>query len=182
MATRKSVAATMARAKALLAEEAATKRKKIQISAPAVAAASDRAAEQVAGSVAVAPIATNKIDAATRDNSDAAVQARDTESLHFLASHVDGFSRIRDADGMPLPHVAARIDDTSVMDLLVCLGCSLHGQDARGGTAVLEAADAGSFSALNGSCERESRVVRHAPTHAATRRCTWLLERAICTC
>ena len=138
----------MARAKALLAEEAATKRKKIQISAPAVAAASDRAAEQVAGSGAVAPIASNKIDAATRDKAVAAVQARDTESLHFLASHVDGFSRIRDADGMPLLHVAARIDDTSVMDLLVCLGCSLHGQDARGGTAVLEAADAGSFSAL----------------------------------
>ena len=53
-----------------------------------------------------------------------------------------------DADGMPLLHHAARYESSEVLDALKELGCSVSCLDGRGGTAVLEAADAGSLLAL----------------------------------
>ena len=66
--------------------------------------------------------AVDAVDAATRDQVLAAISSGDSDALRFLAAHVDGFAGLRDTEGMPLLHVAARAGDAGVMDLLVCLG------------------------------------------------------------
>ena len=77
-----------------------------------------------------------------------AVRSGDMEQIRFLSTHVDGFTKIRDSEGMPLLHVATSVDRCDIMELLVALGCDLNGLDDRGGTAVLEAAAVGSLRGL----------------------------------
>ena len=77
-----------------------------------------------------------------------AVRHGDLEQIRFLSTHVDGFTKICDADRMPLLHVATSVDRVDVMELLVALGCNMNGLDDRGGTAVLEAASVGSLKGM----------------------------------
>ena len=77
-----------------------------------------------------------------------AVRTGDLEQIRFLSTHVHGFTQLTDNEGMPLLHVATSVDNLEVMALLVALGCNLNGLDARGGTAVLEAACVGNMRGL----------------------------------
>ena len=77
-----------------------------------------------------------------------AVRSGDLKQIRFLSNHIEGFTKIRDGEGMPLLHVAVSVDNLNVMDLLVVIGCNLNGLDSRGGTAVLEAASVGSLRGL----------------------------------
>ena len=67
--------------------------------------------------------------------------------LKYFAEQLNP-SKIRDADGMTAFHFAAIGNSVEAMEFLVACGCDPMALDGRGGTCVLEAADAGSLEAL----------------------------------
>ena len=72
-------------------------------------------------------------------------------TLKILADQVNNPRHVRDSDGLSPFHYAAEGNQVEVMEYLVACGCDPMAKDGRGGTCVLEAANAGSWALASGS-------------------------------
>ena len=95
-------------------------------------------------------------------------------TLKIMAHQINTPGRVRDADGLSPFHYAAEGNQVEVMEYLVACGCDPMALDGRGGTCVLEAANAGSLDALkwlsqNGApgCVREADARGDTALHVA---------------